>query len=165
MGDITWTNEKRKLSELIPWGRNPRQITRDQAKRLEQSLDEFGQIETIAVDPQNMILDGHQRELVWSASGKFGKDYEVDVRVSSRELTEKEREKLVIYLHKGAAGEWDFEKLANGFEVEELIEWGFDQKELGIDDTPLPAFKEYDESVEDEVEYITCPECGNKWPK
>ncbi len=26
-------------------------------------------------------------------------------------------------------------------------------------------FKEYDESVEDEVEYITCSKCGHKWPK
>jgi len=26
-------------------------------------------------------------------------------------------------------------------------------------------FKEYDESVADEVEFNTCPECGHKWPK
>jgi hypothetical protein len=32
-------------------------------------------------------------------------------------------------------------------------------------DAVLPDFKEYDESVEAEVEYITCPECGHKWPK
>lgn len=30
---------------------------------------------------------------------------------------------------------------------------------------PDVEFKEYDESVADEVEYITCPECGHKWPK
>ncbi len=30
---------------------------------------------------------------------------------------------------------------------------------------PQVEFKEYDESVADEVEYITCPECGHKWPK
>lgn len=30
---------------------------------------------------------------------------------------------------------------------------------------PSVEFKEYDESVADEVEYITCPECGYKWPK
>lgn len=28
-----------------------------------------------------------------------------------------------------------------------------------------PDFKEYDESVEAEVEYIECPECGHRWPK
>ena len=26
-------------------------------------------------------------------------------------------------------------------------------------------FKEYDEDVADEVEYLTCPQCGHKWPK
>jgi hypothetical protein len=26
-------------------------------------------------------------------------------------------------------------------------------------------FKSYDESVADEVEYITCPHCGEKFPK
>lgn len=30
---------------------------------------------------------------------------------------------------------------------------------------PQVNFKEYDESIENEVEYLTCPECGHKWPK
>ena len=30
---------------------------------------------------------------------------------------------------------------------------------------PNVEFPEYDESVAGEVEYITCPECGHKWPK
>ena len=30
---------------------------------------------------------------------------------------------------------------------------------------PNVEFPEYDESVADDVEYITCPECGHKWPK
>jgi len=91
---ITWTNERRKLSDLTPWERNPRQINEDAAKRLAESLEEFGQIQTIAIGPSGEILDGHQRRLVWSASEKFGPDYEIDVRVASRALTEKEREKL-----------------------------------------------------------------------
>jgi len=28
-----------------------------------------------------------------------------------------------------------------------------------------PEFKEFDESIADEVEMIECPECGYKWPK
>lgn len=35
---ITWTNETRKLSELKPWGRNPRQIDKASAERLADSL-------------------------------------------------------------------------------------------------------------------------------
>src|SRR5512139_1714267 len=128
---ITWTNERRKLSDLIPWPRNPRQIKTDQAKRLVESFDEFGQVETIAIGPGNEVYNGHQRLNVLMQ--KYGGDYEVEVRVSSRLLTEKEREKLTIFLHKGAAGEWDFDTLANEFELDDLLEWGFDKKELDID--------------------------------
>ena len=131
--EITWTTEQRKLGDLIPWPRNPRQITKDQARRLSESLDEFGQVQTIAISPDNQILDGHQRQLVWAASEKWGPDLEVDVRVASRALTEKEREKLAVYLHKGAAGEWDFDVLANEFELDELLEWGFTEYDFRIE--------------------------------
>src|SRR5512139_274499 len=128
---ITWTNERRKLSDLIPWPRNPRQIKTDQAKRLVESFAQFGQVETIAVGPGNEVYNGHQRLNVLAS--KYGKDYEVEVRVSDRALTEKEREKLTVFLHKGAAGEWDFDTLANEFELDDLLEWGFDKKELDLD--------------------------------
>ena len=127
---ITWANEKRKLGDLKPWGRNPRQIKSDQAKRLSESFDEFGQVETIAIGPDNEVYNGHQRLNVLMA--KHGKECEVEVRVSSRPLTEKEREKLTVYLHKGAAGEWNFDVLANEFELDELVEWGFAPEELGV---------------------------------
>ena len=163
MSNITWTTERRKIRDLIPWPRNPRQIKGEQVKRLQESVEEFGQFETIAVGPGNEVYNGHQRLKSWGA--KFGPDYEVEVRVSSRQLSEKEREKLTILAHKGAAGEWDFDTLANEFEVSELLEWGFSENELGINSEPLPEFKEYTEEVEKEVEYLTCPECGHKWPK
>lgn len=128
---IYWTNEKRKLSELEPWPRNPRQISKDQAKRLAESFDQFGQVETIAVGPGNQIYNGHQRLNVLKE--KYGADYEVEVRVASRALTEKEREKLTVFLHKGAAGDWDFDMLANEFELDDLLEWGFEPPELDLD--------------------------------
>ena len=128
---ITWANEKRKLSELVPWERNPRQITDKQAKRLEESFEQFGQVEIIAIGPENQIYNGHQRLKVLSQ--KYGSNYEVDVRVASRALTEKEREKLTIFLHKGAAGDWDFDVLANEFELDDLLNWGFEPKELDLD--------------------------------
>jgi hypothetical protein len=125
---ITWTNETCKLSELKPWPRNPRQIKTDQAKRLVESFEQFGQVETIAVGPDGEVYNGHQRLNVLMA--KYGRDYEIEVRVSSRSLTEKEREKLTVFLHKGAAGEWDWDILANEFEFDDLIKWGFKETDL-----------------------------------
>ena len=128
---IIWTNERRKLGDLIPWEINPRQIKSEQAKRLVESLDEFAQIETIAVGPNNEVYNGHQRLRVWIT--EHGADYEVDVRVSSRSLTEDERKKLTVYLHKGATGEFDFDLLANNFEIDDLLDWGFETKDLDLD--------------------------------
>lgn len=133
MDKITWTNEQRKLGDLIPWPINPAQIKKDEARRLAESLDEFGQVQTLAISPTNEIYDGHQRQTVWMAQDKFGPDHLVDVRVSSRELTEDERKKLVIYLRKGAVGEFDFDILANNFELDDLLDWGFDAHELDLD--------------------------------
>ena len=127
---ITWTNSRRKLRDLVPWDHNPREINTREAERLGDSLVEFGQIQTIAIGPDNEVYDGHQRKLVWGVLPQFGPDYEVDVRVSSRPLTERERQKLVVYLHKGTTGEWDFDELANSFELSDLKEWGFDEGEL-----------------------------------
>ena len=132
MTDIAWTNETRKLSELVPWERNPRQIKQDQAKRLNESLRDFGQPDVLAIGPNNEVYNGHQRLNVWAE--QHGPDFEVDVRVSSRELSEKERERLTVLLHKGAAGDWDFDTLANEFELDELLEWGFSKWELGVGD-------------------------------
>lgn len=143
MGElITWTNERRKLGDLIPWLRNPRQIKGDQAKRLDESFTIFGQVEPIVIGPGNELYNGHQRLNVLSQ--KHGKDFEVEVRVSSRPLTEKEHEKLTVFLHKGAMGEWDFDALANNFDVSDLLEWGFRSYELGI-----PGAEIVDDPVEE----------------
>lgn len=128
-GAITWANEKRHLSQLIPWERNPRQIKGEQARRLQESWEEFGQPETIAIGPEDEVYNGHQRLKTWSK--RFG-DIEVDVRVASRALTEKEREKLTIFLHHGAVGELDKDKLKS-FDREELLEWGLPKKDLPTD--------------------------------
>ena len=129
MAKITWTNDKRKLSDLIPWDKNPRKIADAEAKRLLDSLSTFGQIQTIAIGPNNEIYDGHQRQIVWAAAQAYGSEFEVDVRVSSRSLKEKERQQLVVYLHRGTVGEWDFDILST-FDVPDLLDWGFGKEEF-----------------------------------
>ena len=157
---ITWINTKLKLSALEPWPRNPRQIKRDQAKRLKDSFDTFGQVDLIAVGPASRgrypVYNGHQRLNV--LMDVHGPDYEVECRVSSRALSEKEREKLTVYLHRGAAGEWDWDTLANEFDLSELVEWGFEPQELGFGDAP--GDDDSDRVGIGEIKRVTCPECG-----
>ena len=55
------------------------------------------------------------------------------------------------------------EVLEGLFEPEELSALG---QQWADDNTPPDVdFKEYDESVENEVEHIECPSCGHKWPR
>lgn len=127
MSDLTWSNQTRRLGDLIPWQRNPRRISADKRERLLQSFDEFGQVEPLAVGPNDEIYNGHQR--LSALVAEHGPDFEIEVRVASRELSEKEREKLTVLLHAGAVGEWDFDRL-DDFKWDELSAWGFDV-ELG----------------------------------
>lgn len=164
---ITWTNEKRTLRSLTPWEHNPRYIKDAQAERLLESFNEFGQVLPICIDSKGNILDGHQRRSVIGAADEYGLDYEIDVRVASRELSERERQKLTVYLHQGATGNFDFDTLANTFDFSDLVLWGFDESQLlGFSEKQdAPEFKEYDESTADDVEMLTCPHCGEQFPK
>lgn len=136
---IVWSNEKRRLAELVPWSRNPRRINEEEAKRLAESFSEFGEVDIIAIGPDNQLLNGHQRAIVWRDA--FGGNMEVDVRVASRMLTEKEREKLTILLHRGASGEFDFTKMADWNPIE-LMDWGFSEKELKNHGLVTPKIQE-----------------------
>lgn len=131
MTNINWTNITVRLGDLKAWPDNPRQSTKAQAKKLLQSFDEFGQVETIAVSPELEVYNGHQR--LSALMTIHGKDYQIDARQASRALTEQERKKLTIFLHAGATGSWDWDTLS-GWDASEMISWG-------LDDTTLKEWK------------------------
>ena len=56
---------------------------------------------------------------------------EIDVRMPNRKLTEAEFKEYNLRSNKNT-GEWNFDELANNFEVDDLLEWGFDEKDLKI---------------------------------
>ena len=158
---LEWVNQKRKLSELAPWDNNPRVIKDKQAERLLDSFSKFGQVLPICIGPNGEIYDGHQRRSVIGASGQYGMDYEVDVRVASRPLTERERQQLTVYLHKGATGDFDMDLLADTFELDDLLAWGFEEGDLGLsfDNLDEPG----DASIDTAAEVDRAEELGAKW--
>jgi hypothetical protein len=123
MTEITWTNIKVRLGDLKPWADNPRMSTKAQARRLLQSFDKFGQVQTVAIDPDCNVLDGHQR--LSALLTIHGAGYELDARQASRELSDAERRELVVSLHAGAVGSWDWNAIS-GWNSEELQSWGMD---------------------------------------
>lgn len=162
LSKINWTLHSFQLDELTDYYKNPRSLSEKEFKQLKTSLDKFGMIDKpiVNADSAHTIIGGHQRKHVLESTGVK----EVECWIPDRELTDREVEELNIRLNKNT-GAWDFDTLANEFELPDLIEWGFEPFELGMNDDPAPEFKEYDESVADDVEFIICPKCGHKWPK
>jgi hypothetical protein len=123
-----WHEIKVKLGDLKPWAANPRYSTKAQAKRLIASFEKFGQVQTVAVSPMLDVYDGHQR--LSALLTIHGADYEIDARQCDRALTDDERQELVITLHEGAVGTWNFDALAN-WDAPKLIEWGLNGDAMG----------------------------------
>ncbi len=172
MSDITWTNGTRKLSDLAPWEHNPKRMTKKQAEGLKLSIEHFGVALPFLISPNNDIYDGHQRQTLMNAMKEHGGNAEVDVRVSSRLLTDDERRELIIRLKQNQAG-WDFDMLPNLYDKEELIEWGMDffspdfepQQSKNVfgegDVTKARANLDgkFSQNSPDQIELI-CPHCG-----
>ena len=128
---MNWHTEQRKISDLVPHPENPRQMTEKQVKDLTASLKKFNLAEIPAINTDNTILAGHQRLIIMSQLGRG--EEEIDVRIPSRLLSDKEAKEYLIRSNKNT-GEWDMDKLANNFDVGELKEWGFEDFEFGINE-------------------------------
>ena len=127
MTEITWSNEKRKLSELIEWEKNPRQLSKHAAEHIQKSIEKFGVVDPLIINLDNKIVGGHQRKLILKLI--TDPEFEVDVRIPDRLLTDEEVEELNIRLNKNV-GAWNWDTLANEFEVDDLLDWGFSEEEL-----------------------------------
>ncbi len=123
---LVWHTESRKVDSLLPHKKSPRTISKEQSERLKKSLETYGLVEIPAVDLDGTILAGHQRIKVLQLLGQGGT--EIDVRVPNRKLTNKEAEAYLIGIN-SIHGDWDFELLRD-FEMDLLVDLGFDQKEL-----------------------------------
>ncbi len=155
---MEWHTKKRKINSLIPFENNPRQLSEKQAKDLQASLEKFNVVEIPVINTDDTIIAGHQRLSILQLLGRG--DEKVDVRVPDRKLTKKEVEEYNIRSNKNT-GSWDWDILANEFDPDDLIQWGFPKDELG--------WSSGDDLIEDNsviksrCEENECPKCGFKW--
>jgi ParB-like chromosome segregation protein Spo0J len=156
---MKWTTEKRKVNDLIPYDKNPRQMSDKQNKDLTESLKKFDLVEIPAVNKDGTILAGHQRLRIMQSLGRG--DEEIDVRVPDRQLSEKDVQEYNIRSNKNT-GEWNFDELANSFEVDDLLEWGFDEKDFAIGDAFDPVGID-EQGRLDEKKKVICPKCGEEF--
>jgi hypothetical protein len=127
---VKWSTEKRKLKDLIPYEKNPRILTEKQKTEIKKSLNKFDLVELPAINLDNTILAGHQRISILKEIK--GGDYEIDVRVPSNQLNEKDFQEYLLRSNRNGA-EWDWNMLELNFDTELLLESGFEHFEVDVD--------------------------------
>jgi len=148
---IVWKIEKRKIKDLKPHPKNPRKLSKHDADNLKRNLKKFGLIDKPIITQDGLIIGGHQRISVLKKMGHK----EVDCEVPDQALSDKDIEELNIGMNR-IHGEFDYDILANQFEVEDLLNYGFTEEELSI--SPIQDVSGIEE--EKSKKEKTCPHCG-----
>lgn len=127
---ITWHVEKRNIDELKPHPDNARIFTEKGMADLKKSINSIGMAQPINITLDNTVLSGHARLMALQDQGVK----EVDVYVPSRELTPKEQQEVLIRMNANIAGIFDWDKAANIFEMQDLLDWGCEIPDLDVDE-------------------------------
>lgn len=125
---------QKKISELKPAGYNPRAMTKDERDALKRSIEQFEFVEPVIINVnpkrRNVIIGGHQRVDVAKEMGLQ------EVPCVELNLTPAKERELNIRLNKNL-GHWNYEALRQYFDVNDLLAWGFERKELDLDANAL----------------------------
>ncbi len=157
--------------ELKPFADNPRHHSERNIQDIQRSIKKFGFTNPILVRQEdNMVVAGHGR---LQSAQELGLD---EVPVIYLDFSENDAKLYAITDNRTSeTSEWDLvalDELVQELEMGEdgLPDTGFYAEELDAllteGEFQMPdEFPEYDESVENEVQYIDCPECGHQIPK
>jgi len=126
---------------------NPRVIKNDKFKKLVSSIKEFPEmlnLRPIVVDDDMVVLGGNMRLRACREAGLV----EVPILRAS-DFTEEQKKEFVIK-DNSSFGEWDWDVLANEWNIEELADWGLDIPASYFDDDKEPEFDkdELDEALD-----------------
>jgi DNA modification methylase len=138
-----------KLKDIKPNPNNPRVLRDDKFQKLKQSITEFPKmlsLRPMVIDENNVVLGGNMRLRALQELG-FNDIDEAWVKRSS-DLTEEEKKRFII-ADNVAFGEWDWDTLANDWDVVDLEAWGLD----------IPQFDTVEELEASEDDYEV-PEGG-----
>jgi len=138
-----------KLKDIKANPNNPRVLRDDKFAKLKQSISEFPKmlsLRPMVIDENNMILGGNMRLRALQDLG-YTEINDAWVKRSS-DLTEEEKQRFII-ADNVAFGEWDWDTLANDWEVVDLEAWGLD----------IPQFDTVEELEASEDDYEV-PEGG-----
>jgi len=115
--------EKVAINKVFPNPTNPRTIKEAKFKKLVTSIEDFPemlQLRPIVVNKEMAILGGNMRYRACKEAGLK----EVYI-IKADNLTDKQVEEFIVKDNVGF-GEWDWDILANDWDVKELEDWGLD---------------------------------------
>lgn len=118
-----WPVKMVKVKDLIPNEINPRTITKERLARLQSKIERLGFNTPVKLDNDGNLLGGNKRYRMMFDAG-YG-ELEIPAMIPPKKLTEKEKKEIIISdnVHEG---DWDWDLLANSFDVNDLKEWGLE---------------------------------------
>lgn len=136
-----------KISAVKENPNNPRFIKDEQFRKLVKSLKDFpemAEVRPIVVNQDMVVLGGNMRLKAMKEAGWR------EVPVEIVDWTEGQQREFIIK-DNGSFGAWDWDMLANEWDVEQLEEWGLDMPIFAEDEMDESGFGE-GEGVEAEFE-------------
>ena len=127
--------EKVKINAIAINPNNPRVIKDYKFQKLVKSIKDFPEmleLRPIVVNKHNLILGGNMR---YRAAVEAGLD-EVYI-VKALGYTQAQEDEFIIK-DNSSFGEWDWDLLANEWEVKELSDWGLDLPKIYFDEDKEP---------------------------
>ena len=119
-----------KISKVKPNETNPRFIKDSKFKKLVKSIKEFPEmlkLRPIVVNKDMVVLGGNMRLKACKEAGLK----EVYI-LKADDLTEEQQKEFIVKDNVGF-GEWDWDILANDWDIKELEDWGLDGFPFDID--------------------------------
>lgn len=129
------------ISVIKPNEENPRFITDQKFKKLVKSIKEFPQmleVRPLVVDENFMVLGGNMRLKALKSAGVF----EVPIQ-QVKGWTDDQKKEFIIKDNLGY-GEWDWDIVANDWDIQKLKDWGMD-----LPDFPDPELDAEEDDYEE----------------
>ena len=144
-----------KVKDLVPYDKNAKKHDKAQIDNVAESIKQFGMVQPIVVDKDNIVIIGHCR---LEACKKL--KYKEVPCVKADDLTEEQVAKLRLLDNKLNESDWDFDLL--GEELLELdmsefeLDWGLPNNDIDWADVEDLNENTYDKPAHDMLE---CPAC------
>lgn len=133
--------EKIKLSEIKPYENNAKKHPKEQIEQIKKSITEFGMCDPIAIDEDNVIIEGHGRYIALQQLGYK----EVDcIRIEN--LTEEQKRAYILVHNKLTMNTgFDMEKLEKEIEGIKSIDMSYFDFEIYPEEIELPEVEAEDQ--------------------